>query len=149
MTPETKKEPDPQPIPKESWLSYVVVCLTLIFVLGLLFAPLATDRGTPAREVRARSLAAQLETACFAYLTEYGTLPPTSENYRLIKILSEDNPRKIVFLNLRPIDLSPNGELLDPWGTPYRITFDSNSKVHMVSAGPDKVFGTPDDVTNP
>ena len=44
--------------------------------------------------------------------------------------------------------MNPNGEIIDPWKTPYRIIFDTDSKVHIVSAGPDKIFGTPDDITS-
>jgi len=36
----------------------------------------------------------------------------------------------------------------NPWGTPFRITFGPNSDVSVISAGPDKIFGTPDDITN-
>ncbi len=101
-----------------------------------------------AQESRVANLEKQIQTACTAYMAEYGTLPSTAENYQLIKILKKDNPRGIIFLNTSPQDMNANGELIDPWGTPLRITFDSNSKVHAISAGPDKVFGTPDDVTN-
>ncbi|HEY0257142.1 MAG TPA: hypothetical protein VGC39_06855 [Candidatus Methylacidiphilales bacterium] len=90
----------------------------------------------------------QLQTACLNYYTEYSALPESSENGRLIKILCGDNPRGIVFLVVRPSDLNPRGEMIDPSGTPFRITFESNNKVHMISAGPDKIFGTPDDINN-
>ena len=39
-------------------------------------------------------------------------------------------------------------ELVDGWGTPFRISYLSDSEVSIVSAGPDKIFGTPDDITN-
>lgn len=36
-------------------------------------------------------------------------------------------------------------EMKDPWGTPYKV---ENDKTHfrVSSAGPDRVFGTPDDI---
>jgi hypothetical protein len=49
---------------------------------------------------------------------------------------------------LEPGDQNPQDEILDPWGIPFRITFDPDSKTHVISAGPDKIFGTPDDITN-
>ena len=131
---------------RDTWIPYVAICLVLIFTLGILFAPMAADHGVPAPITRVEAMASQLKAACLGYMAEYGALPSTSENYRLIKILKTDNPRSITFLNLKPSDLNANGELIDSWGTPYRITFDSDSKVHVVSAGPDKIFGTPDDV---
>ena len=36
---------------------------------------------------------------------------------------------------------------LDPWGTPYRYTTTTNG-FEIRSAGPDKAFGTADDLTN-
>lgn len=153
MTQETPKEPVDQPAKEGSWLTYVVVVFVLIFVLGLIVAPRATFCGMRAPQSKAATMEQQIETACLAYMTEYGALPSTSENYRLIKILKgeskmEGNPRAIAFLTVKPEDLTTNGELIDPWKIPYRITFDANSKVHVLSAGPDKVFGTPDDMTN-
>lgn len=41
---------------------------------------------------------------------------------------------------------SPPPRLLDSWGTPYRVTADPGFEI--VSAGPDKTFGTPDDISS-
>lgn len=94
----------------------------------------------------------QLAVSCTLYETEYGTYPSTSENYRLYIILNggnflTDNPRKIQFMSFNAKDISPNGEVLDPWKTPYRIVFDDKG-VLVTSAGKDKLFGTKDDLTN-
>jgi len=35
---------------------------------------------------------------------------------------------------------------LDPWGTPYRLYY-ADGRWRAVSAGPDRKFGTPDDIT--
>jgi len=148
MAQEIFKEPAQQPVKEGSWLTYVVVVFILIFVLGLVVTPAVKMSPLNLRKSKATVMEEQVDTACRAYLTEYGQLPPTSENYRLMKILTTENPRAITFINVKPTDLTPNGDLIDPWGTPYRITFDSDAKVHVISAGSDKVFGTPDDVTN-
>lgn len=43
--------------------------------------------------------------------------------------------------------IKPKG-LNDPWGNPYRITFDpSRQTVEIMSAGIDGVWGSPDDLT--
>jgi len=147
------ESPKPSSI-KETWIPYVIVCFVLIFALGLICAPLTRNDFklglgvVAAQKSKVAYLEKEIETACAAYKEEYGTLPQTSENYQLIKILQQDNPRKISFLENNSNDFNSNGEIVDPWGTPFRITFDSDSKVHAASAGPDKVFGTPDDVTN-
>lgn len=40
--------------------------------------------------------------------------------------------------------LSGNSALLDPWGTKYQSKV-ANNKFYLISAGPDKAFGTSDD----
>jgi hypothetical protein len=42
--------------------------------------------------------------------------------------------------------IDPKGHFLDAWGTSYRITFIGPKAVEIRSAGPDKQFGTKDDV---
>ena len=141
---ETKEEPKK----KRFWKFYDTLILGLVIVLAVT----VFDSGGPhirvAMRARAANYANQIGAACFGYYTEYGEMPKTSDNSHLRRILCGDNQRKIEFLNLRPRDMSPNGGMIDPWGTPFRITFDPDSKVHVISAGPDKVFGTPDDITN-
>ncbi|HEV7403412.1 MAG TPA: hypothetical protein VGO11_10810 [Chthoniobacteraceae bacterium] len=44
-----------------------------------------------------------------------------------------------------PKELSPNGEFLDPWGTPISIRF-NESEVELWSAGPNRSFGDADDL---
>jgi type II secretory pathway pseudopilin PulG len=123
-------------------------------ILAILFAlALAMLVGEPAQlsmalKAQAGIAITQIQTACLNYYTEYSTPPESSENYRLIKILCGDNPRRIAFLSVMPRDLNPNGEMIDSWGTPFRITFDSDNKVRVISAGPDKIFGAADDITS-
>ena len=138
---------DEQPVKKRFWTIYGVLALILLVLLVM-----ATSTGpaqfTLALKAEASDEAGQIHTACQSYAVEYGAFPQTPENYRLIKILCGDNPRKIEFISLKPRQVSPNGEMIDPWGTPFRITFDPGAEVHVISAGPDKIFGTPDDITN-
>ena len=138
-----------QPLKRRSWTLCVVLVLGIILVLigDILLGGIGNGLKASPR-AKASYQIIQICTACQNYVIEYGTLPPTSENYRLIKILSGDNPRGITFITLRPSDLSPDGEIVDPWKTPLRIIFDSDSKVSCISAGPDKIFGTADDITN-
>jgi hypothetical protein len=136
-----------KPVKKRRWTIYGVCALFII----LAFTLLLPGRGGPGRaafKAEASEEANQVYIACQSYLTEYRTLPQTSENYRLIKILCGDNPRKMEFISLKPRQVSPNGEDIDPWGTPFRIIFSSGTNVDVISAGPDKIFGTPDDITN-
>jgi len=52
----------------------------------------------------------------------------------------------IVFFKASPKAIADDGQLLDPWGTPYKFE-EHDKSVTVTSAGPDKEFGTADDVT--
>jgi hypothetical protein len=136
------------PVKKRFWTPYGVLAFSIIL---LLLGAVLTGTGGPGLAAYRAEAAQQLDsikTACLNYQSEYNKLPETSENYRLVAILCGDNMRKIQFLYVKPPDLNPNREMIDPWKTPFRITFDSGSNVHVISAGQDKIFGTADDITN-
>lgn len=50
----------------------------------------------------------------------------------------------MVFINFDSKSFSSEGDLLDPWGTPYRLEF-SEGKPHVRSAGPNQRFDDPRD----
>ena len=52
-----------------------------------------------------------------------------------------------VYMSFKPSQTNVNGEIVDGWGVPFRITYISDTDVRIVSAGPDNVFGTGDDIT--
>jgi hypothetical protein len=141
--PVKKRSREPNPFLEAA----LVLAIILVLIGDILMGGMDSGLKAPPRAKAANDIV-QICIACQNYVTKYGTLPPSSENYRLTKILCGDNPRGITFINLMPSKLNPNGEMIDPWGTPFRITFDPNFKVHVISAGPDKIFGTPDDITN-
>ncbi|MCB0417986.1 MAG: type II secretion system protein GspG, partial [Bdellovibrionales bacterium] len=41
------------------------------------------------------------------------------------------------------------GDLIDAWGTPFRFSPTGAKNYELVSAGPDKIFGTQDDQKSP
>ena len=70
---------------------------------------------------------------------------PIGENVDVVKALEGNNPQH-VFVDIgRRKTLNDKGELVDPWGTPFRIYF-SGSGILIRSAGPNKRF---DDSTVP
>lgn len=119
------------------------------FGLALLIAlawPSITLCMVPETKPMMQVLYAQLSIACHQYKQAYGTYPELSENRAVIAALTGENSRKIVFFEPNPRQLNENGELLDRWGTPIRITFLPDEAPFFVSAGKDKTFGTPDDI---
>ncbi len=47
---------------------------------------------------------------------------------------------------LVPTYLRLEDQLLDPWGTKFKIETDSDSNVTLISAGKNKIFGDDDDI---
>jgi hypothetical protein len=135
------------PEAKSKFTGYVVLAVIIFLVLNL---TLTGRDNVPRAAFRAKvsNTLIQVQTACLAYYTEYGSRPEAKDNAHLVKILEGDNARKIQFLALKSSDMNSNGAMIDPWGTPYQINVDSDSEIHVTSAGPDKIFGTADDITH-
>ena len=81
---------------------------------------------------------AQIRKALDTYVATIGGFP-TGDSSAIFRALSGDNPRKIAFLQCRAESGSPDGGMLDPWGTPYKIYF-SGKEPLIRSAGPNKQF---------
>lgn len=58
-------------------------------------------------------------TAMRAYKLEIGEYP-AGDNPRVMKALRGENPKKIVFFEIKQSSISESGEFVDPWGTAYR-----------------------------
>ena len=72
---------------------------------------------------------------------------PVGSNAEFAKQLGGDNPKHINFINAEAgMRLNGNGELVDPWGTPYFFHQISGSDTEVRSAGPDKIMWTADDI---
>ena len=72
---------------------------------------------------------------------------PVGTNPEITRALAGDNPRQVNFLN--PDDglrVNGNGELVDPWGTPYFFHQLSGTEMEIHSAGPDRILWTADDL---
>ncbi len=91
----------------------------------------------------------QVQTAVLNYHSEYGEDPVAADNASLTKMLEGANPRRIIFASFRPGEQSAAGELLDPWGTPLEMSPGAGGALVIRSGGPDRTFGTADDVTDP
>lgn len=70
---------------------------------------------------------------------EYAGAYPVGNNAEIVKALAGNNPQKVIVDIGRHKNLNSKGELVDPWGTPYRIYF-SGDGILVRSAGPNKRF---------
>lgn len=67
---------------------------------------------------------------------------PSGDSTAIVQALKGDNKKQMPFI-------SPTGNLLDPWQTPYQFSRGDNTPVVEVrSAGPDKAFWSNDDVVS-
>ena len=127
----------------------VVGAACFILILPALIIP---PRDHNREKERAAALATDLARATQKYREEIGEFP-AGDNAEIVAALRGENPKKTVFFECAADDLGPNGEMVDPWGTPYLFKFDlASSKVLVNSAGPNHAFdglakdGTGDDI---
>lgn len=100
---------------------------------------LGQPKPTAQRDVRI------LRTAIRAFYTEYAAWP-TGDVRQIVSALTGKNAHNIVFIEEPDSCLNQRGEYLDPWKTPYRIAT-AGTNIEVRSAGPDRKFGTADDIT--
>ncbi len=71
---------------------------------------------------------------------------PVGTNAEITAALNGGNGKGVRFLDPADVRLNADGELLDPWQTPYFFHQLSASEMEVRSAGPDGEMWTPDDV---
>jgi hypothetical protein len=72
---------------------------------------------------------------------------PVGTNPEISSQLSGNNPKHISFINAEAgMRINENGELIDPWGTPYFFHQLSGTDMEIHSAGPDRAMWTMDDL---
>ena len=66
------------------------------------------------------------------------------------KYVEGDNKRNVVFLEIKPQNISNDGYFLDPWGTPYVLNLVNPSNLWAYSFGKNKIDegGNGDDVAS-
>ncbi len=120
--------------------------LVFLLTLALLFPYINVPSKTAPR-TEARELIRTFDSSLRLYKEEYGAFPSGSPK-DITTVLRGKNPRGIVFLELRDQDMNSSGEPVDFWKTLFRFERASDGEGWQItSAGPDKKFGTSDDVT--
>ena len=117
----------------------MLIVLGLIAILATMVISVASRIDNQSKEKGVKSTFALLEGALEEYKEFQGDFPG-----RMSELYSIPDSRKI----LDKISNSP-GAIVDPWGRPldYRYAPGDNFP-ELVSAGPDRKFGTADDITN-
>jgi len=96
-----------------------------------------------AERSRAEVMSTRIAGAMHKFRKEFGYWPAGTQA-EIVRILRGANDKSLVFLDVPDEKLNENGEITDPWGTPYRILTDAKTqRTRLHSAGPDGVFASP------
>ncbi|HEX3627533.1 MAG TPA: hypothetical protein VH280_19170 [Verrucomicrobiae bacterium] len=72
---------------------------------------------------------------------------PVGDNQEITSQLKGKNPKHINFVTEEAgMSVNGDGELVDPWGTPYFFHQISGADTEIHSAGPDRIMWTSDDI---
>jgi type II secretory pathway pseudopilin PulG len=125
-------------------LKLTAIAFAVLIVLFFLSAT-CVPRTKIQKPTEAQLEIAGLILALKTYQSANGTYP-NAESTALLKKLLGDNPQKTIFVSIKAGSINTNGEYLDPWGTPYSISFPTTNSFVISSAGKDKIFGDADDI---
>lgn len=76
----------------------------------------------------------------------FGQNPPGGVNMEITAALTGDNPKKLAVVPPDSPALNAAGELVDRWNTPFHFHPVSGTVMEVLSAGPDRVLWTADDI---
>ncbi len=101
---------------------------------------IGTDAFTPEQELDV------LANLLLLYREAIGSVPTGEKNAHIMNALRGNNPERQSWFPLEHPRLSPEGDLLDPWGTPYFFHNLSSTRLEVRSAGPDREMFSDDDL---
>ena len=120
---------------------FLLICGSLIFAVLILPGILQPTGETGAKDgTEVKQLARALDSALLEYRKDFGRFPAGGAG-EIVSALGGQNEKGKSYIELAPAAVNDHGEMLDPWGTPFRITFDEvNSVPRIHSAGPNLIF---------
>lgn len=122
--------------PQRSYMGAWLFIGFVLFTVAVL-TPLMTELGRQtAKSAQARQEAAELRAALIRYYRTYGEPPGNSKAKVLFSALAGINPKGIIFFQAPYSRFSAEGELVDPWRTPYQIDLKDPYNPRVYSFGP-------------
>jgi hypothetical protein len=118
----------------------IATLLCVVMAICILPVLLRPPNHRTAERSRAEVMSARITDAMHRFHKEFGYWPEGS-HAEVVRVLRGENEKGHVFLDLPAEKLTAEGEIPDPWGTPYRIFADAKTqRARVHSAGPDGVF---------
>jgi hypothetical protein len=118
-----------------------MVAAGLVALVVFLFPASAVIRQRPSRAEQVRSRAkfemSSLVAALRQYRDEYHLLP-SGTHAEILGELRGDNAKKVIFFEANSRSFNSGGELMDPWGMPYRFHGEERGIPRVYSYGPNK-----------
>ncbi|MCX6875213.1 MAG: hypothetical protein NTW21_15615 [Verrucomicrobia bacterium] len=90
--------------------------------------------------------ARRLENGVFVYFQAHENKFPDGNNREIMKVLIGADENATFIQKNTILSINNKGEVVDPWGTPYHFSLIPDKELRVISAGPDKVLGTNDDL---
>ena len=140
----------------------LLVVIGIIAILAGILLPAIRSTMLKGERVRAQSDVKGIANAWKSYWSEYGRWPTNTTvsvtedratgivmtinyvgllNTRFFDYAA-DNPKRIKFYEFSPEQLDSTTNFIDPWGTPYKLLFDTNFDGRVVRTGLGTVFDT-------
>ncbi len=123
---------------KKAVLVFLFLIFAVLMLPGILHPP---TEATANSGSEVRQLALGLETALLDYHQAFGKFPEGGAGEILSALRGKNDLAKQFIVIDENKNVNEHGEMLDPWGTPFRIAFDPGAKVAKIhSAGPNLIF---------
>ncbi len=87
-----------------------------------------------------------LDAVVGTYRSIYRQNPVAGLNHEVTSVFTGKNEKNVILIEPTHPAINALGELTDRWGTPYHFHGISSQQWEIQSAGPDRKFGTSDDI---
>jgi len=146
-------------IMRKTGITLVEILLAIVIISLLASAAVPMYRKVRVRALMAKTevLISSIETALSMYQTNFGDFPDFDEEGCSVLVEQLQGPVdsrywKGPYMRFKAGDVDEDNNVLDAWKTPLSYAYPQNSHPKipytLISAGPDREFGTSDDIGN-
>ncbi|MCE0522865.1 MAG: hypothetical protein LV480_08130 [Methylacidiphilales bacterium] len=122
-------------------LLWIVVGIGVVLFFGQFLGPIMHSN-PKTKEFKTVQELESVRGAAYLYWKANGKLPSMIGNASFTKDVLEGNQ----YMVPAPWELNAQHELVDSWGTPLKVSSPVERTIFIDSAGPDKTWGTVDDI---